>query len=191
VRGACRGVISCLADSGGKDNRPSQLFASDVVSVCAGDAHFGCQATCRSQCLWPGGSCVAPCSTHRSAHARVREDRNGASVPGVLSKRRLDRCRFRTGEITRSFRPTTPLRTHSLHLLSHSTHCTSTPLRRLVVSPGLQDYCRARDRYRVLVPAILGTIKPHPVHDDRHLARHRDRGFLDAAAFHDAQAPGT
>src|SRR5208283_5161741 len=80
--------LSCLADSGGKDNRPPPLFALTAVSVCANGARFGCQATCRLQCLWPGGSCVAPCSTHRSAHARVREDRNGASVPSVLSKRR-------------------------------------------------------------------------------------------------------
>src|SRR5208282_2063284 len=103
----------------------------------------------------------------------------------------LDRCRFRTGKITRSSRPTTPHRTHSLHLLSHSTHRSLTPLRRLAAPSGLHGYRRARDRYRVLIPAILGTIEPHPVHDDRHLARYGDRRFLDAAAFHDAQAPGT
>ncbi len=82
-------LLSCLADSGGKYNRPSQLVAFGAASVCTGVEQVGGDMGGRRQCQWPGGSCVAPCSTLRSAHAWVRGDRGGASTHGVLSKQCL------------------------------------------------------------------------------------------------------
>ena len=183
-------LLSCPSCFGRKNNRPSQLVAFGAASVCTWQRQSASAAGGQRRCQWPGGSCVAPCSTRGSAHARVGKRSGRRKHYGVLSKD----CLIDTPSAPARLRARPDPRLHSGHF-----HCTSaalsTPASRhlgdSLPQPVVLRFGRHRDgTVPIPTPAEIAAIQPHPMHDHGELPGYRDRGSFDPAALRDAQAPG-